>query len=269
MKNYFENKISYNQISFHLTDKPTIDEREIHPYNEILLYIEGDVELLSANGQRNLKNSSIITVPEETYHFFKTKENQGFARLKISFPSEIMANTPLTRIMSEMRIVENLRDDLKLIFDKLCQVMATSDPYTPFYAYSAFLMLVSELDKNCVQEETLFQTEPNQIMTSLTNYISANISAELDINSLANVMHISPSGITHLFKKEFGIPIHKYIIQKRLVYAKRLIGEGNQPTKIYADAGFKDYSSFYKAYLNYFGYSPSKENTKNVRPRFI
>ena len=61
------------------------------------------------------------------------------------------------------------------------------------------------------------------------------------------------------FKKEVGIPIHKYILQKRLVYARKRIYEGAQPSKIYSDVGFKDYSSFYKAYLQYFGHSPAKE----------
>ena len=76
---------------------------------------------------------------------------------------------------------------------------------------------------------------------------------------MAEQVHISASGITHRFKKEFGIPIHKYIMQKRLIYAKRLVEEGKQLTKIYSDVGFKDYSSFYKAYMNYFGYAPSRD----------
>ena len=97
------------------------------------------------------------------------------------------------------------------------------------------------------------------------------LSGNLDIKSLTEIMHISPSGITHIFKKEFGIPIHKYIMQKRLVYAKRLVKSGEQLSKIYADAGFKDYSSFYKAYTNYFGYAPSedkgkKDNIKSIEP---
>lgn len=265
MKNYFENKITYNQISFCLTDKPTIDERELHPYHEILFYIDGTAELLSANGHRHLKKSSIIMIPEETYHFLKLKKSQSFTRLKISFSSNAVENAPLSGIMKEMRIIEDFSDGIKFIFDKLCRIMMTRGEHTPFYAYSAFLMLISELNISAPDFGGMIHSTPTRLMTLLTDYISENLSMPLDINSLAKTMYISPSGITHLFKKEFGIPIHKYIIQKRLVYAKRLISEGKQPTKIYAEVGFKDYSTFYKAYVNYFGYSPSKENDKNAR----
>lgn len=47
----------------------------------------------------------------------------------------------------------------------------------------------------------------------------------------------------HTYVKKFGIPIHKYIIQKKLIYAKRIVENGEQFCKIYPAAGFKDYSS--------------------------
>lgn len=264
MEKYFENKLTYNQITFHLTDKPTVDEREIHPYHEILLYIEGNAQLLTSRGRHALKNRSIIIIPEDTYHFLNTGEVSGFTRLKISFSSKAAENIPLSGIMKELRIIEDSGAEIKFVFDRLCRIMASREEHASFYAYSAFLMLISELNISAPGFGKTVHPTLSQFMTALTDYISENISDKLDINSLAKAMHISPSGITHLFKKEFGIPIHKYIIQKRLVYAKKLISEGKQPTKIYADAGFMDYSTFYKAYINHFGYPPSKENEKNA-----
>ena len=85
MKNYIENKITKNQISFCLTDKENIEEREIHSYHEILLYLEGDVELLTIEGRRTLKMPSLLIIPADTYHFFKPKNHLNFMRLKISF----------------------------------------------------------------------------------------------------------------------------------------------------------------------------------------
>ena len=124
-------------------------------------------------------------------------------------------------------------------------------------------MLIAELDMFDLAADREI-SQKNNLIAPITEYISQNLSAELDIKSLAEIMHISPSGITHLFKKEFGIPIHKFIIQKRLIYAKKLINKGEQPSKIYTDVGFKDYSSFYKAYVNYFGHAPSRDKAKNA-----
>ena len=106
---------------------------------------------------------------------------------------------------------------------KLIDALKTENKNSGFYAYSAFMMLISELDMYDIDEHRDNHIIKNGLMNSVSKYISDNLSENLDIKSLAVIMHISPSGITHMFKKEFGIPIHKYIIQKRLVYAKKLI----------------------------------------------
>lgn len=262
MKNYIENKITKNQISFCLTDKENIEEREIHTYHEILLYLEGDVDLLTMEGRHTLKTPSLLIIPAGTYHFFKPKNHLDFMRLKISFSANDLENEILSELMSKIRIIENFNEEIKYICDKLVNILRKNDKNAEFHAYSALLMLITELDLCDISIEKEIKTNKKSPMNLIAEYISDNLSESLDIKSLAEIMHISSSGITHMFKKEFGIPIHKYIMQKRLIYAKRLIEEGEQLSKIYADAGFKDYSSFYKAYKNYFGYAPSKDKLK-------
>lgn len=259
MKNYMENKITKNQISFCLTDKENIEEREIHSYHEILLYLEGDVELFTIEGRRTLKMPSLLIIPAGTYHFFKPKNHPDFMRLKISFSASGLENEILSEIMSELRIIESFSEEIKYICDKLVNILRKNGKNADFHAYSAFLMLVSELDLYDFGGEKESRENKRGPMNLIAEYISENLSESLDIKSLAEIVHISPSGITHMFKKEFGIPIHKYIMQKRLIYAKRLAEEGEALTKLCSEAGFKDYSSFYKAYVNYFGTAPSKD----------
>lgn len=259
MKTYFENKITKNQISFCLTNKANIDEREIHSYHEILLYLEGDVELFTINDHRTLKEPSLLIIPAGTYHFLKQKNHLDFMRLKISFSKSALGNEILSEIISKIRIIEDFNEEIRYICDKLVNILKKSGRNAEFHAYSAFLMLISELDLCDVVDEKESKPKRKGPMNLVAEYIAENLSENLDIKSLAEIVHISPSGITHMFKKEFGIPIHKYIIQKRLIYAKKLAEEGDPLTRIYSEAGFRDYSSFYKAYVNYFGKAPSKD----------
>ena len=258
MKNYIENKLTKNQISFCLTDKENIEEREIHSYHEILLYLKGDVELFTLEGRRTLKEPSLLIIPAGSYHFFKPKNHSDFMRLKISFSLNVPENEILPEIMSELKIIENFNEEMKYICDKLVNVLRMNGRNAEFHAYSAFLMLISELDMCAADDEKKSKVNKKGPMYLIAEYIAGNLSESLDINSLAEIVHISPSGITHKFKKEFGIPIHKYIMQKRLIYAKRCAEEGEALTKLYSEVGFKDYSSFYKAYVKYFGNAPSK-----------
>lgn len=259
MRDFFENKVTYNQISFHLTDKPSIDEREIHSYHEILLYIDGNAELLTKDGQRFLKNNSLIIIPKETYHFLRLTSSEKFKRLKISVPAFDDESIPIYHIRDKLRIFENLNENVFHIYNRLLQILSEKNDNTGFYAYSAFLMLISEIELSGVDKVTDCQTINKSPMTDVMEYISAHLSDDLSIKKLAGFFHMSTSGIAHSFKKEFGISLHKFIIQKRLICAQKLIHRKIPLTQIYQDIGFVDYSSFYKAYIRFFGYPPSKE----------
>ena len=80
-----------------------------------------------------------------------------------------------------------------------------------------------------------------------------------DIDVLSKKMNYSQSGITHLFKKELGVSIHKYILMRRLIHARNLIKNNSKISNVHTLCGYNDYSSFYKAYTKYFGYPPSAE----------
>ncbi|MBR2067094.1 MAG: AraC family transcriptional regulator [Solobacterium sp.] len=43
---------------------------------------------------------------------------------------------------------------------------------------------------------------------------------------------------------------------------KNSIAQGNSPTKACVKYGFKDYSSFYRAFKKEYGYSPPEESRK-------
>ena len=262
MEKYFENKLSYNRVSFCFTDKPTIDEREIHSYHEILLYFDGDVELYTTEWRGILKKPSVLIIPEGSYHFLKPRHLPEFTRIKISFPPDMPDDTPLSAIMNYMHIIDDPNEEILRACNKLRDVMQSKSNYSAFYAYSAFLTLISELSMlDSKEARDAYKAKNNQLLP-ICDYISKNLSGRLDIRSISRTVHISESGITHLFKKEFCIPIHQYVLQKRLVYAKKLIESGEQLTKVFSDVGFRDYSSFYKAYTNFFGYAPSKDKHK-------
>lgn len=99
-------------------------------------------------------------------------------------------------------------------------------------------------------------------MVRITEHISHNLSGDLSVRNLAKTFNVSPSFLTHRFQKEVGISLHRYITQKRMIYARECIDAGKKPTKIFADCGYKDYSSFYKAYCDFFSMSPSAQGKK-------
>lgn len=255
----FENKLTYNGISFQRSTQLNITEREIHNYHEILFCMDTEAVFFSENQQIKINGNTLFLIPKGKYHFFRVC-GCTFPRLKIYFPDDILKSTPCSDMMREICIFKNVDGNLMLLLKKFSRIL--EEPKSEkqgFYAFSMFLMLLTELDRSALFTTSFEETKSNAELGKMIEYISEHLSENLSVTTLAKKTNLSESGISHLFKSEMGISVHRYITQRRLVYAQGLLLSGNSPSKIYSDCGYKDYSSFYKAYCLYFGYPPSYE----------
>ena len=98
----------------------------------------------------------------------------------------------------------------------------------------------------------------NQKMTEIICYINNHLTEEVSIDMLAEKFYISKYHMMRQFKEATGYTIGNYINQKRLLMARELLRAGDMVTKVYLDCGFKDHSTFIRAYKNLFGEVPSK-----------
>lgn len=262
MNNQFDRKLTYNGVTFQLTDKSTLDEREIHTYHELLYFIEGEAELLSENNRRMLTGQSLLVIPKQTYHFMRVLRPQ-FLRLKISVPQSLEGQIPISDLMRSLRVIEHFSDGVNFVLHRILQLMRDGEgEKTAFYTYAAFLMLLEEIDTR-VTENDGGAVEQLGSVPKIIRYVAQNLGGDLSIAAIAAALNISPSGVIHSFKKELGISLHNYITQRRLIFAREQIIKGYNPTKIYLDCGYLEYSSFYRAYVKFFGVSPSREKTSS------
>ena len=254
----FENQLTYNEITFQRSDCLSIADREIHSYHEILFCMDACATLYTETHQQQLRGDVVLLIPRGHYHFLRV-QNEKFPRLKIAFPDSVLANTPCGDVMAELRQIKSA--GVLALVEKLCNILAeVPREKQGFYAYSLFLVLLAELDRCRLGKESFPAQGENSEQKQILRYISAHLSGNLTVEHLAKQMNLSPSAITHNFKKEMGISLHRYITQRRLTLAQSLIRSGEKASRIYTDCGYQNYSSFYKAYLAYFGYPPSVTN---------
>ncbi len=101
----------------------------------------------------------------------------------------------------------------------------------------------------------------NEKIQHLLAYITAHLTEDLSIPALAQQAYISPDYLMHLFKEETGSSPGAYITAKRLLLARSLMQQGLPLTAVCYDSGFKQYSTFYRAWKKYYGTSPKKGGT--------
>lgn len=99
-------------------------------------------------------------------------------------------------------------------------------------------------------------SQPDTLEYRIVRYINQNLGSELSIQELCNRFYISRAQLCRRFKKITGTSVGKYVTAKRLIAAQDLLRQGKKPTEVFSACGYQDYSTFYRAYLQYFGYSP-------------
>ncbi len=261
MENYFEEKTSYNQISFRYAKGKSLKTgNEIHPFHEILFYIDGKATFLSENFKEELTEGTLLIIPKEMYHKFLIKNEKNYTRFVINFPDFEIIKPLLPQAMSEIKIIKEININLRNILNRMCDIISKEKSESAkVNLYGSFLSLISEICIDTKSAVTPKSREKELLISKCIGYIDNNYTLPICVDDIAQEMFVSAATLFQCFKNELGISLHKYITEKRMIYARNRILNGENPTNIYTHCGYNDYSSFYKAYVKMFSHSPSKD----------
>lgn len=260
MNNYFDYKIELDGICLKYSNSPKIEEREMHTYHEILYCDEREAVLHTENARTKIQRKNIVIIPKGTYHLFDLSGASKFTRIKISLSDELLKALPISIFSDGVYAVSLSTHRCAPIMERLVAILCENEEEkNKFLLYSLVMLLLAELDASKLKNAPSDSHSNNTLILSVVDYVTKNLSEDLSIPKIAKATNTSPSFLTHKFQKEVGISLHRYIVGKRMTRARELIDSNERPTKIYTDCGFCDYSSFYKAYLSFFGTAPSKK----------
>lgn len=103
----------------------------------------------------------------------------------------------------------------------------------------------------------------------LTEYIESNLNQKLRLADLARVSGIGVTGLKTMFRNSTGLPVHQYVIRRRVEYARALLATtAMPPAAIATAAGFSSQSHMTSTMRRMLGQTPGEiaRQTRNVRP---
>jgi AraC-like DNA-binding protein len=102
---------------------------------------------------------------------------------------------------------------------------------------------------------------------TVNNFISANLRRRVSLSELAEIVNLSSSQLSRLFKTETGISPGEYLIRLRMEKAGELLASGFLTIKeIMAETGYNNKSNFSRRFRRYFDLTPSEYRKRHRRP---
>ena len=100
--------------------------------------------------------------------------------------------------------------------------------------------------------------EKTELLDELLAFVSEHLQERITVRDTARSLHVSESTVTHLCSKRLGLSFYRYVTQQRLDRARQLMLESGDLGSIAEQAGFCDYTAFFRAFKQEYGLSPSE-----------
>jgi AraC family transcriptional regulator len=237
--------------------------------DEILVHLSNPVQL-------NVKIGGESFAAVASPGAFSTAPNYAPTTWHILGPTEIFVMSVRHELLTQVAL-EMLDIDPKYV--RLAGKVGEEDPF--IYQVSQLMLgeiktlgmagrlfidsLTQSLIIHLIRKHVLFPKEfPHvkgnlapKVLRSVLDFIDEYLEENISLEKIAAVANLSVFHFSRLFKKTMNIPVHQYVLQKRLDCGKRLLTRGGLTiAQVAARAGFADTSHFHRHFKRRFGIAP-------------
>lgn len=244
-----------------------------HNYYEFYFFLEGDVSMEIAGTVYPLQQGDVVLIPPGIFHHAVIHSTEIPYRRFVFWITEEYLSHMMEDSAVYGYLMQYVRTRGEYIFhnDRICfngiqmkVFRLIEETKGERYGREAQISLcirdlILHLNR-LIYEKKHAKTcqEEQELYSALMEYIEDHLDEELSLEALAAEFFVSKYYIAHTFKDHIGIPIHQYIMKKRLDAVREALRSGQQAGGACMQYGFKDYSVFYKAFKKEYGMSPSQ-----------
>lgn len=261
------------EVFFYNDPHYTPTKKHSHNYYEFYFFLEGEVDMQIEDQLISLKNSDIILIPPGTSHqaiarnpnvpyrrFILWISTDFYERIK-TFSRDYEYMIKYTQ--NKKKYVYHIDSmDFNMVQAGLFRLIEEVH-YERFGRDSKIVLSILDILLH-LNRLTYEMTKPRQkkenhnLYENILIYINSHLEDDLSLDTLASTFFVSKYYIAHVIKKNLGISLHQYILKKRLAVCRDAILSDSSISNTFHLYGFKDYSSFFRAFKKEYGLSPKE-----------
>ena len=243
-----------------------------HPYYEFYFFLEGHAEAQVKKEHYMLTYGDILIVPPGISHgIFVHDFEIPYRRFDLWMSVPFFKS--LTEISGDFAYAVNMASDedrhvihtdritFNSVLSKLLYIIE-EEKGNRFGRDTQLTIslgdLLMHINRLAYEQFTTHKATQDALYQNICDYIEHNIDENLSLDNIAEHFFLSKYYISHVFKDNIGISIHKYIAKKRLQLCHDAIMGGEPISQVYNAYGFDDYSSFYRAFKKEYNMSPKQ-----------
>ncbi|MHB8130276.1 MAG: AraC family transcriptional regulator [Mobilitalea sp.] len=249
---------------FHILDRQRKDFAfHYHDFNKVIIFLSGNVNYSIEGKNYLLKPYDIILINAGEIHKPSVLDNSDYERIIIYVSTQFLntysdvkynLNNCFECAKKEHSNVLRIHSIDKSKLYQVCLELEHSFEDNSFakelYQKLLFLEFMIQLNRTVISNHInyLDSIHGNTKLLNLLNYINEHLAEDLTIDHLSEHFYLSRYYLMHFFKEETGYTIGNYITEKRLLLAKNLVQNGSTITEACFQSGFKNYSTFSRAF---------------------
>jgi len=228
-------------------------------YNKLYFICNGEGWLKIGDQEFYPKPGQLCLMPAGIKQSYSCINSNSFTKYWCHFTAKIGELNIFDIIKTPLLVNIEDTDILKTLFEKLIYYYKNSTLTSSIYS-QAVLAEILAFFLDIVSEEIFIKSSSStNKLEEVLIYIENNISQEISIKQLAEMIHFHPNYFIRFFKKNIGTSPAHYINKMRMEKAKNFLIITNMSiTSISEALGFKDIYHFSRTFKIYTGFSPTE-----------
>jgi AraC-like DNA-binding protein len=252
--------------------------RHSHHCYEIDFFVEAKgVTHIVDNCEIPIRVGSIVTSCERDFHQYDVDKSIGgsYRAYSVQFSNfflDEIGEEKFRLIISKQ--FESLVSDEFDRFEKLFSLLYYEVSRDPEDVEGISRLLLQTIISSTLRLTTSFGMpfKNSRIYANELTYVNRHFKESITLNDVAEHVGYSPVYLSKIFKSRHGVSFKKYLLHKRLGFARSLLLSTSQTiTEISVQAGFTNLTHFSKAIKDYYGVSPSdfRDNMSNPSSKSV